>query len=164
MQSAEYWISKLGMQKHPEGGYFVETYRSDEIIPKNCLNERYPSDRNISTTIYFLLTKDSPSKFHRIKSDEFWFYHQGGTLEIKIIDKEGNLESKKLGVNFDSYERLQHYIPQNNWFGAEVIEGDYVLISCTVAPGFDFSDFEIGNRNSLIGEYPNHTEIINRLT
>lgn len=162
MLDAKYWIDRLGLKKHPEGGFFAETYRSNDKISAECLNKNYNSERNVSTAIYFLITKDNPSKFHRLKSDEIWYYHYGGSIEIHIIDENFNLISKKLGVNQN--EEPQQVIPKNNWFAAEISYGDYVLISCSVAPGFDFADFELADKENLLNTFIFHKDIINKLT
>ncbi len=164
MYDKEYWIKNLELKKHPEGGYFKETYRSDEMINEAALPSRYRGDRAISTAIYFMVSSDSPSKFHKVNSDEMWFYHAGGSLIIYTIDDLGTLKEHLFGCDFGNNERPQILIPKNTWFAACTDKGDYVVLSCTVAPGFDFKDFELGNRQSLIGNFPDHTDIINRLT
>lgn len=164
MYDKEYWIENLDLKKHPEGGYFKETYRSDELINHTALPSRYGGDRAISTAIYFMVSSDSPSKFHKVNSDELWFYHAGGSLIIYTIDDLGTLEKHFLGCDFENNERPQILITKNTWFAAHTCKNDYVLLSCTVSPGFDFLDFELGNRNSLIGKFPDHADIINKLT
>ena len=93
MQTAEYWIEKLQLQKHPEGGYFKEVYRADETIPKHSLLERYSGERNHSTSIYFLITGDEFSAFHRIKSDETWHFYTGSFITIHTINENGEIFS-----------------------------------------------------------------------
>ena len=165
IQNSKYWIEKLGLQKHPEGGYFKETYRSNEILSVKSLPTRYPSFRPYSTSIFFLLDSNEFSAFHRIKSDEIWHFHQGTTVTIYHINHSGKLIEVRLGNNPDKNEHLQIIIPRNSWFAAEVIEHkSYCLMGCTVAPGFDYEDFELGNQNALIRKFPQHQNIIRRLT
>lgn len=164
MTNAEYLIKQLSLQKHPEGGFFAETYRSGEVIPNSALPERYSGDRTLSTAIYFMVTPDSPSKFHKVNSDEFWFYHSGGSLTIHMINEDGELKEVAFGNNFENGESPQVLIPQNSWFAASINSGEYVLLSCTVAPGFDFSDFTLADKSKLAEEYPDLEEIISKLT
>ena len=164
MQPAEYWIQHLHLQPHPEGGFYKETYRSGEAIPQNGLPPRFPGPRSFSTAIYFLLRSQDRSLFHRIKSDELWHWHAGSTLSIYVLDKQG-LTVHRLGKNPDKGESLQIAIPANCWFGAKVDEeNSYTLTGCTVAPGFDFEDFELGDRKELLQQYPNHIDAVELLT
>lgn len=164
MKSAEYWIEKLGLLAHPEGGFYRETYRSSESIPAEGLPLRFDGHRNFSTSIYFLLRSEDRSLFHRIKSDELWHFHQGGSLTLYVLH-EGKLSLKKLGGNPDEGESLQVIVPANCWFGAIVNTPDsFVLAACTVAPGFDFRDFEMATRAELIASYPNYEKEIIKLT
>ena len=152
-------VERLGLQEHPEGGFYKETYRSNQTIEtdKNVY-------RNISTAIYFLLENENKSLFHRIKSDELWFFHQGEALEIVFI-KEGVLNTIILGNNLENGEVVQTTIPANTWFASRVknLKG-YSFVSCTVAPGFDFADFELAKREDLINEFPNLKETIEKFT
>jgi len=164
MKPAEYWIDHLHLQPHPEGGFYRETYRSGDTIPQTGLPARFPGPRSFSTAIYFLLRSQDRSLFHRIKSDELWHWHAGGRLSIYVLDKPG-LIVQELGDNPEKGESLQLTIPANRWFGAKLNqESSYVLVSCTVAPGFDFQDFELADRQQLIKEYPSHKEIVDLLT
>lgn len=152
-------VEKLELQEHLEGGFYKETYRSHQTIEtdKNVY-------RNISTAIYFLLENENKSLFHRIKSDELWFFHQGEALEIVFI-KEGVLNTIILGNNLENGEVVQATIPANTWFASRVknLKG-YSLVSCTVAPGFDFTDFELAKREDLLNEFPNLKETIEKFT
>ena len=164
MQSAQYWINSLNLLPHPEGGFYKETYRAAEVIPGDYLPKRFKGERNVSTAIYFLLRGSERSLFHRIKSDELWHFHSGNTLNIFVLTREG-LITFKLGSNPERGESLQIVIPANHWFGAMVNEQDgYTLSSCTVAPGFDFQDFELADRFALLKDFPSQEEIIKKLT
>lgn len=163
MESAEYWIKHLNLLPHPEGGYYKETYRSAEQIPSAGLPDRFPGTRHFSTAIFFLLRSSDRSLFHRIKSDELWHYHAGSPLYVYVL--KDDLEVFTLGPNLRNGESLQVIVPANCWFGAKVAHPDsYTLSGCTVAPGFDFNDFEIGKRNELLKTFPAHHDIIRALT
>jgi predicted cupin superfamily sugar epimerase len=160
----DYLIEKLELKPHPEGGHFKETYRSVEFIKKEHLHPRFPGNRAHKTSIYFLLTDKNYSALHRIKSDEMWHHYEGGLLEIYSIDNNGKLTIHKLGKNFDSGEKPQLVIKAGEWFGAKVKdENSYALVGCTVAPGFDFQDFEMGDKKELLKLFPQHSEVIEKL-
>lgn len=164
MIEADYWIDNLKLKKHPEGGFFKETYRAQETIPQQYLPKRFSGTRNFSTSIYFLLRSQDRSLFHRIKSDELWHFHAGHTLNIFVLEND-QLNCYKLGQNIDKGESLQVVIPAGCWFGARVEQTNgYVLSGCTVAPGFDFQDFEIAKRSALLKTFPQHISIIEALT
>ena len=158
------WINKLNLSKHPEGGYFSEIYRSGELIDSNALPERYSGDRCFSTSIYFMITDSSPSKFHKILSDEIWHFHDGAGLIIHLIDKEGNYSTVNLGRDICK-EKPQAVIPHGTWMAAEVNgKENFSLIGCTSAPGFEFDDFQMADRKDLIDISPDNEELINKLT
>ncbi|MCP4346178.1 MAG: cupin domain-containing protein [Desulfobacterales bacterium] len=165
MKDATYWITRLDLTEHPEGGYFKETYRSDESVGKDALPERFNGDRSFSTAIYFLLKGDQVSHLHRIKSDELWHFYSGSPLTVHIIDQNGEYSQIKLGCDFDKGEVCQAVVKAGVWFGASVDTPDsYSLVGCTVSPGFDFNDFEMGQRGELLAKYPRHSSIIKKLT
>jgi len=153
--NAKELIEKLQLLPHPEGGWYRETYRSAETMTnKNGLN------RNVCTTIYFLLEGNNKSHFHRIQSDETWFFHSGEPLEILMITS-GQLQSITLGNDILNGEVPQFVVPAQTWFAAKIKTATgYSLVSCTVAPGFDFSDFELAKRENLIKEFPELEEVI----
>ncbi len=159
MSNPGYYIKKLELQKHPEGGWFKETYRSGEMIPKNSLSDRFPADRNTSTSILFLLEAGEFSAFHRIKSDEIWNFHAGASLTIFSISNEGKLKTDKLGLDIEKGEKPQVIVPFGHYFAAKT-NGDFTLAGCTVAPGFDFKDFEMPSKKELLGLFPEQGEII----
>lgn len=152
-------IHKLQLLPHPEGGFYRETYRSDESI--NTDNGKV---RNISTAIYYLLENEDRSLFHRIQSDELWFFHQGQALEINVI-RDNQLDTILLGNDIEKGEVPQAIIPANRWFASSIKNSSgYSLVSCTVAPGFDFTDFELANRETLIQQYPHLKNSIEKYT
>jgi predicted cupin superfamily sugar epimerase len=165
MKDAKYYIKNLQMQPHPEGGYFKETYRSEEIISKDGLPARFAGNRNISTAIYYLLEQGDFSAFHRIKSDECWHFYAGETLLIHMIDNAGNYSCIKLGHHLVDSERFQFVVPAGIWFASEpALNTPFALVGCTVAPGFDFTDFEMADRNELLKDNRQHETIIKRLS
>ncbi|MCF8234369.1 MAG: cupin domain-containing protein [Bacteroidales bacterium] len=164
-KTAAYWIDGLGLEKHPEGGYFKEIYRSDEEHHQSVLPERYGGNRNFGTAIYFLLDRDDFSAFHRLNSDEAWHLYDGGPLLIHMIDPEGNHSTSKLGLDLEKNESPFAIMPRGCWFAAELIDkSNYALLGCTVAPGFHFDDFVLAESKELIRQFPQHKELISRLT
>lgn len=152
-------IQELKLIPHPEGGYYRETYRSDTLMQTNEGEER-----NVSTAIYFLLENDNRSRFHKIKSDEIWFFHQGKTVEI-LIAHNLELERILLGNDFSKGEVPQAMVPAGSWFASHLKEEEGVaLVSCTVAPGFDFTDFEMATAEQIIELLPEETALINQFT
>lgn len=164
MKNAQYWIEKLEMIQHPEGGYFKETFRAKESMEAEHLPGRYSTARTISTSIYFLLTTESVSNFHRLNSDEIWHYHTGGAARIHMISPEGVYSYQDIGDSLENNQHLQVIIPRHSWFAAEVISDDYILVGCTVAPGFEFEDFELAQRRTLTNEYPDLSDLVKRFT
>jgi uncharacterized protein len=156
-------ISYLNLQPHPEGGYFSETYRSEGII-KQAQGD-FPGGRNFSTAIFYLLGSEDFSRFHRIKSDEVWHHYEGSPLTIHIIQHDGTYKTLQLGKNPEQSQLPQLVVPAGAWFGVTVNEPDsFTLCGCTVSPGFDFQDFEMAERDSLLKTYPKHRKIIEILT
>jgi len=164
-KTAKYWIEKFNLLKHPEGGYFKEIYRSDEIVKKLHLPQGFSGDRNFSTSIYFLLDKTDFSAFHKIKSDEQWHFYAGTSLSIFVISPSGDMETILLGNNFDKGEMFTAVIKKDHWFAAKPNDKNfYSLVGCTVAPGFDFNDFTLAKRDDLLKEFPQHSKVINEMT
>lgn len=165
MKTAEYWIEHLGLQPHPEGGYYKETYRSDEDIKSKSLPQRYDGGRSFGTAIYFLITSKAPSNFHRLLSDELWFFHAGDPLRVYGLKEGEESWQQDLGMELEKKQSLQVIIPKDTWFAAEVLAlNSYTLISCTVSPGFDFRDFELAKREELSTKFPQKVELIKKLT
>ena len=155
---AKYWIEKLNLVKHPEGGYFKEIYRSDELVEKQNLPLRFSGDRNFSTSIYYLLDKNDFSSFHKIKSDEQWHFYTGVSLSIFVINTSGKIETIVLGNNPDKGEVFTAIIKKDYWFAAKPNDNNsYSLVGCTVSPGFDFHDFTLGKRENLLKEFQSFT-------
>lgn len=150
---------------HPEGGYYKELYRSKGTISAQELAPEFNGVRNYCTSIYFLLTSANFSGFHRIKQDEVWHYYNGSPLTVHVIDADGVYTAHQVGFNLEQNLSPQLVVPAGCWFASSVDATEsYAFVGCTVAPGFDFEDFELADRESLIKEYPKHTDIIRALT
>ncbi len=166
MKTAQEWIEKLRLTPLPgEGGMYREVYRSRESIPADALPERFNGSRSFATSIYYLLRSGELSVMHRLRQDEVWHFYQGSPLNIGIIDLDGKAQVKSMGGDIDEGEHLQLTLPAGHIFGASVEEEDsYSLVGCTVAPGFDFADFEAPSRQWLLDQHPGHRELILRFT
>ncbi|HEY9257835.1 cupin domain-containing protein [Chitinophaga sp.] len=163
--SAAHWREQLKLQSHVEGGAFRETYRSEWVLDMTTLPAGMTGNRNASTCIYFLLEEGEFSAFHRIAADEIWHFYDGHTLTIYEIAPGGKLLVHKLGRDIANGENLQVIISAGNWFASRVeVPGGYALTGCTVAPGFDFADFELAEKAPLQAAYPAHAALIDSLT
>lgn len=164
-ERANYWIKKLELQPHPEGGYFRQTYRAEATISQAALPAGFTGDRAASTAIYFLLEGNNFSAFHRLQSDEIWHFYAGSSLSVHVIDPAGTYSCLRLGSDPDVGQVFQAVVRAGCWFASHVEDWtSWALVGCTVAPGFDFADFEMAKRMTLLREYPQHREIIERLT
>jgi predicted cupin superfamily sugar epimerase len=140
MKDAQYYLQHLQMTPHPEGGHFCETFRSDHQL----IFPGFTELRSYTTSIFFLLKKGEVSAMHRIKSDEIWCHHDGGTLIITEIDENGQTLTTQLGKDIHLGQKLQHVVKAERWFGAQPADGsEFCLVGCQVTPGFDFLDFEL---------------------
>lgn len=158
MTTPEFYIDRLGLTEHPEGGYFRSTYASDVNTEANG------KQRAMFTSIYFLLKSGQVSHLHRLKSDELWYYHGGSPLTVHVIHEDGAYEEVKLGLNVERGEVPQYLVPKNSIFGSSVMEeGTFSLVGCMVSPGFDFEDFELFTQDELLKDYPQHKELILKL-
>lgn len=164
-RTSEYWISRLQLATHIEGGAFREIYRSPVLAPLSALPSSFTGERSFCTSIYFLLQQHQFSAFHKIKSDEVWHFYYGDALIVYEIDRGGRMIEHRLGCDPDNNESFQCVISAGNWFAARLAPGgDYSLVGCTVSPGFDFADFELANRAALAATYPQHEDLIGQLT
>lgn len=163
-EKSRYYIDKLQLQLHPEGGYYNEIYRSGEMIFSDHLPNRYQSNRAFSTSIFFLLDGRDFSAFHRLKLDELWHFYDGSTVRISEITSDGKFNEIFLGKNLEQGEKFQATIRKDNWFAAELVDKTgFALVGCTVSPGFDFADFEMADCNNLIEKYPDYKSKIANL-
>ena len=160
-QTAAEVIARLGLHPHPEGGYFAEAVRSP--IRLTLADGRI---RAASTAIHFLLPSGTFSALHRVSSDEVWHFYDGDTLELTTINSEGILERTVLGRDLVAGDRPQYVVPAGVWQGARPAgsAAGYTLVGCTVAPGFDFEDFEMPERTRLEQLFPQHSAVIRELT
>jgi predicted cupin superfamily sugar epimerase len=148
-----------------EGGAFGEIYRSELVLSRNCLPLFFQGDRNAATSIYFLLSQGQFSAFHRIAADEIWHFYYGDPLLVYEITHSGRLVEHRLGQDPEKGESFQAVVKAGNWFASVPAPGsEYALVGCTVAPGFDFADFELAAREPLMAQYPEHAELIRQLT
>ncbi|MBS4064281.1 MAG: cupin domain-containing protein [Chitinophagaceae bacterium] len=164
MVTPQQLIETYQLQPHPEGGYYTRTYYSHEQIAAAYLPQRFTGDRFISTAIYFLLEGKQFSAFHRIKSDELWHFYAGSGLHIYVIHPDGREELLKLGNDIENGYSFQQVVKAGCWFASKPVdENGFAFAGCTVAPGFDFEDFEMAGKDVLMKEYPQHKEWIEQL-
>ena len=164
MSITDQLIQKYNLEPHPEGGWYKQTYKSNEQIAADALPERFGVNRVFSTAIYFLLEKGNFSAFHRIKSDECWHFYAGGPLVIYIIEQNGELKIISLGNDLEKGQSFQYVVPANCWFASRPAYGsEYCFVGCTVSPGFEFKDLELADATELSVVYPQHKSIIEEL-
>ena len=157
--TADDLIKKLNLLPHPEGGYYRETYRSEQSVSFNG------KVRNAGTAIYFLIRDREISHFHKVASDELWLFHQGQSIELYVLTKTGELEIHNLGNDLENDELPQIVVKAGNWFAAKLKnEEGYSLVSCIVTPGFEFSDFELAKKDDLLSQFPEYDKVINKLS
>ena len=159
--TADDWTARLGLIRHPEGGWYRETYRSSERIERAALPPRFGGPRAFSTAIYYLLRAGERSALHRIKSDEVWHHYAGDAVELWLLEEPGGARQVRLGGDGEP----QVIVPAGVWYGARVVDGGaYALMGGTVAPGFDFADFELADRAALLATWPGERAIIETMT
>lgn len=149
-------VDKYAMQPHPEGGFYVETFRSTSTVQTEL------GPRSSSTAIYFLMCHGSISRLHRITSDEVWHFYLGKPITVvELVDATGGFKTTTLGPNINSGEVVQYVVKRNTWFGSypnldenDSIEDQFSFVGCTVSPGFEFSDFELASNAKLTADYP----------
>ena len=162
MDRAQVLIDRLGLTPHPERGYYAETYRAPLVV--DAMPHGGP--RAVSTAIYFLVTRAQPTTYlHRLKSDEVFHLYEGGPLDVLLLDAVGAGEVRRLGLDVAAGARPQIVIPAGSWFAVELDDdASHCLFGCTVAPGFDFTDFELAEGPELAPRYPAHAARIARMT
>jgi predicted cupin superfamily sugar epimerase len=163
--TASFWVERLGLRRHPEGGWYRETYRAAESVARAHLPGRFTGDRCFATAIYYLLEAGDFSALHRIRQDEGWHFYDGDPLLLHQIDPAGACSRVTLGRDLAAGQVPQAFVPAGWLFAAEVAPGGSCgLVGCTVAPGFDFADFELPARAALLGQHPQHRALVERLT
>ncbi|MDN5285013.1 MAG: hypothetical protein JWR38_1287 [Mucilaginibacter sp.] len=158
IQDVAYWIKHLNLQPHPEGGYYKEVFRSEQEISRKSSADF----KQACTSIYYLLEGADYSGFHRLASDEIWYFHKGAPLNIHVIDVHGSYFKHELSDSGNG--NLSVAILAGSWFAAEIpAKNGFTLVSCAVAPGFDFNEFEMAKRNELVSQYPDHASLFDHL-
>lgn len=160
--AAQRLIARLGLEAHPEGGFYRETYRSQERVQRGVP----PVERAAATAIYYLLADDAYSAWHRIESDELWHFHTGDSLNVHVLEDDGTVSTHRLGqAANDAMAVYQAVVPAARWFAAERVPGEHgdALVGCTVAPGFEFSEFELADGDAQLAKHSAHSELIRRL-
>lgn len=164
-RTADHWIRTLGLQPHPEGGCFRETWRSPERAEPAGLPGRFAGSRSLGTSIFYLLRTGERSRLHRLLADEVWHFHDGGGLRLHVLAPGDVYTELKLGLDAEAGELPQVVVPNGCWFAAETAPGvEYALVGCAVAPGFEYGDFELGDRETLLAAHPRHQELVRRFT
>jgi predicted cupin superfamily sugar epimerase len=165
MLTAQEIIEKLQLEAHPtEGGFYRQTYRSAEMLPRRLPGDKYSSERALGTAIYYLLTPETFSRIHRLKSDEIFHFYLGDPVFMLLLYPEGRSQEITLGTDILNGQRVQVIVPRNTWQGSVLQNGGrYALLGTTMSPGFDYADYENGSRAELWELYPDKKDWINRL-
>ncbi|MEZ4887760.1 MAG: cupin domain-containing protein [Chitinophagales bacterium] len=161
---AQHYIQHLQLEAHPEGGYFRRTYQSSLTLPSTALPKHFKESRLAASAIYFLLTTESFSAFHQLQADELWHFYAGSTVTLYLIHPDSTLQTIEVGDPLTNPNAsFQALIPAQTWFAAAVTTADsYALVGCTLAPAFDFEDFELAEKQTLLQQYPQHSTWIER--
>ena len=156
----------LNLAPHPcEGGSFIQTWRSEEVIPHSALPERYPAERSAGTCIYYLLEPSTFSEMHRLASDEIFHFYCGDPVEMLQLWPDGSARTVILGNDLARGQHPQLIVPKYVWQGSHLLPGGQVaLFGCSVSPGFDYADYETGRRELLLRDYLQHSDLIEALT
>lgn len=157
-------VNKYSLVPHPEGGYYKQTFKSkDNIVPPARFGEN--EELSAGTAIFFLLSGEDFSAWHKLNMAETWHYYGGGDLKLYIIEPNRKLTTVTLGNPLSDNTIPQYTIEPNKYFSAELSDKeDYCFVGCTVSPGFEFRHFELANRNAFSKQYPEHSDLIKRLT
>lgn len=159
-------IRHLNLAPHPEGGFYRETYRSPVVLPRTALSEAYDGDRSASTCIYYMLFQNSFSYLHKVASDEIFHFYAGNPVEmLQLNPVDGTSKITMLGSDVLADQRPQLVVPAGIWQGCRLVGGgEYALMGCTVAPGFEFADYELAERSEMCAAFPDQVEMITALT
>ena len=165
MITADQLIALLDLKPHPEGGYYKETYRSSETISEEALPSRYKGRRCFGTAIYYLLTAQTFSAMHRVRSDEIFHFYSGDPVEMLQLWPDGSGRVAILGSDVLNGMQPQVVVDRGVWQGARLLKGGkFALLGTTVSPGFEFADYESGRRKELVKSYPQFRELVIALT
>ena len=166
MLTAEQVIAALDLRPLPrEGGFYRETYRSADVFPAAALPPHYRRDKSAGTAIYDLLTPDTFSALHRLPTDEIFHFYLGDPVRMLQLPPEGEGHLLTLGPDLLGGQSPQVVVPRGVWQGSFLAPGGtFALLGTTMAPGFDFDDYEAGDRAALTARYPAFRELIEQLT
>lgn len=156
-------VDTLELTAHPEGGYYRRTYESPVEVPSRSLPEGYVSSRRLGSAILYLLPAGQVSRLHRLRGDEMWHFYRGTPLVLHVFGEADGYRRVRLGKDPLDEETPQELVRGGNWFGATVEDG-YALVGCTVSPEFQFEDFELAERGSMIETFPEQESLIRKLT
>lgn len=158
-------IRHYGLAPHPEGGWYARTYCSGGLIPESALPDGFRGGRPYSTAVLYLLEAGQKSLMHRIRQDELWHFYLGGPLRLAAIKPDGDYDDVVLGSNPLKGQLVQFAVSAGSWFGAMPMPSSaFSFVGCTVSPGFDFEDFELGRQEALCAEYPMYSRLICEFT
>lgn len=162
MERVKYLVDQLGLSPHPEGGFYRQNYKDDgRVSAYESIDLDAP--HAASTAIYFLMTEGNFSALHRLKADEVWHFYEGSSLSVHVIEADGSHREIRLGRNLDQGEVYQAVVKRGTIFGS-CVDAGFALVGCTVAPGFEFEDFELLAQADLLDAYPQHKKLIKKLT
>jgi len=164
VKNANYWIENLGMIPHPEGGYYFSSFKSEQTMFRHDIAGVSSSERQLWSSIYLLLTEDDYLAFHRVRSEEVWYYHYGSPVKIHMISPDGDLYTETLGLDIANGEKLQARIPKNFIMAAERMDEQFSIFGIMVSPGFDFDDIKLYDKDELFRLHPEHKDLIDRLS
>jgi hypothetical protein len=162
MERVNELVNRLELIPHPEGGFYRQTYKDDGLV-EGYQGIDLVQPHAASTAIYFLMTEGNFSAFHRLKQDEVWHFYEGSALSVHIIKADGTYQEIRIGRNLEAGEVYQAVVKRGDIFGS-CVDSRYALVGCTVAPGFEFEDFELLPKADLIAAYPMHQKLIKKLT
>lgn len=165
MHSAEELIRILGLRPHPaEGGYYAETYRSEQTLPSAAPGDLHDADRSLATAIYYLLTPDTVSALHRLAADELFHFYLGDPVEMLQLHPDGESRLLQVGTDLMAGMRPQMLVPAGVWQGSRLVPGGRLaLLGTTMSPGFDPADYEHGDFAALSAAWPGHAQLIRSL-
>lgn len=164
MLTPQQLIERYRLEPHPEGGWYKEYYRSTEQVPANGLPGRYNGPRSFATSIYFLLEQGEYSAFHKIQSDECWHFYAGDPMQVFVLGKDGKMQIVELGADIEAGQTFHFVVPAGLWFASRPSPGSkFSFVGCTVAPGFEFADFELADCDELSALYPQYSDLVKTL-
>lgn len=161
MNRAKQLIQQLELEPLLEGGYFKRIFESELVIPKAQFPDRFSRERLAGSAIYYLLESGDFSAFHRLRADEQWHFYEGAPLVLHLLDHK--LDHQMITLGNPEKPRFETVVPHGTWMAARSL-GDFSLVGCTCTPAFHADDFELGERNALIKEFPEHEDLVRQFT